>query len=373
MTPEATFDYELYEENLRKEQTMKLNTPPLVSKVNNRGYAPLLDVLDDYPKLITNPKQYLKLDEEGRIQQYFAWARERHAMFLRRHFYKFDAPWSAIPMMAETRWCNVYRELDRVTQWFVTNVYKPNVDNPNLWFAAMICRYINYPDSIADLMKANCLGLSGRWDWEKAAKVLDARKQSGKQFVTGAYLVNSVYSADMPKDIIGSKPYVVAYRLSKAWERRRELEGSFKSTLQEAYSAFSSVSGFGPFLSYQALVDLSYFGAWLKNAPDYNSFNSAGPGTKRGLSRVFDGTRRGDFGNHDQAWCTEKLQVLVELSRDKNYWPQSKNKNPGNGWAPLSMSNLSNVCCESDKASRLILEEGKTRSKYKAELSGNLF
>ena len=334
---------------------------------------PLLDILDDYPKQVTTAKQLNALDQNGRIHQYFAWARERHAMFLRRKFYELAPPWSENPVMAGTRWCNTYRELDRVTQWFVYNVYRPNVGNPNLWFAAMICRYINFPDSIQDLLDARCMGLNGKWDWEEAAEVLDKRKKSGKQFVTGAYLVNSVSSSDFPKHIIGSKPHVVCYRLNAAWQRRRELEGEFKDTLKRAYDAFSSVSGFGPFLSYQALVDLSYTNAWLKKAPDLNTFNSAGPGTKRGLGRVFDGSRRGEFDKHDQAWCTERLIELHKLSKNPEYWPQSKELNPGNGWAPLSMSGLSNVSCEVDKYFRVILGEGKTRSKYVADSSLELF
>lgn len=338
-----------------------------------KGVYPLLDILDDYPRLITDPVKVAALDRQGRIDQYFAWARERHAIYLKRHFYKLPAPWSDYTVMAQTRWCNVYRELDKVTKEFMTRVYTPNAGNPNLWFVAMVCRYINHPDSIRDLMKANQLGLSSRWDWRKAAEVLDARKKAGEKFVTGAYLVNSVSSADFPADIVGSKPHVVSYRLSKAWERREELSGQFKGTLEQAYNAFSSVSGFGPFLSYQALVDLTYMNEWLKKAPDYNTFNSAGPGTRRGMQRIKYGRRRDSFENCSQEEVTQFLTKMLELSRDPHYWPQTKEKNPGNGWAPLSLSNLSNCNCETDKWFRLVLNEGETRSKYVAERTIDMF
>ena len=275
--------------------------------------------------------------------------------------------------MANTRWCNVYRELDKVTKEFVTEVYRPNATNPNLWFAAMICRYINYPDSIRDLMATDQLGLSGRWDWRKAAEVLDKRKKSGQQFVTGAYLVNSVSSADFPPEIIGSKPHVVSYRLSKAWERRDELQSEFQDTMERAFSAFSSVSGFGPFLSYQATVDLSYSNHWLKKSSDYNSFNAAGPGTIRGMQRVAYGRRKGTFERVPQSEITEFLMEMLEHSRNEEYWPQTKEKNMGNGWAPLSLSNLSNCNCETDKHTRIVLGEGETRSKYAARQNSALF
>jgi hypothetical protein len=331
---------------------------------------PLLDLVADYPKLVTNPRTLAKMGKKDRIQQGFAWARERHSIYLKRHFYQLPAPWSDIPVMASTRWCNVYRALDKVSKFFIREVYRPNLDNPNLWFAAMICRYINHPDSISDLMDANQLGLQGSWNWEKAAAVLDKRKKAGLQFVTGAYLVNSVSSSHFPPHIVGSKPHVICYRLNAAWQRRKELSGEFKDTMERGYNAFSSVSGFGPFLSYQALVDLSYFNKWLGKSPDLNSFNAAGPGTKRGVQRIFLGRNRSNFEAISQEFATECLLETLECARSQEFWPQTDVKNPGNGWAPLSLSDLSSFMCENDKLSRLILDEGKTRSRYEPALTG---
>ena len=334
---------------------------------------PLIDLLKDYPKMELRAEAIKKMSFDQRVQQAFAWARERHSIFLLRNFYEVPPPWSSLPHMAQTRWCNVYRELDRVTQWFVYNVYLPNVDNPNLWFAAMICRYINFPESIQDLMDANCLGLSGRWDWRKAAAVLNERKHNKKQFVTGAYLVNSVSSSHFPPEIMGSKPDVISYRLNHAWENRSSLNGSFKGTMKDAFDAVSSVPGFGNFLSYQVCVDLSYSKKWLKNAPDLNSFNAAGPGTKRGAQRIKYGRDKSTFEAIGQEETTEVLSMFLEKSRSIEYWPRSNTLNPGDGWAPLSMSNVSNLFCEHDKNTRVLLREGTTRSRYVADQSLALF
>jgi len=285
-------------------------------------------------------------------------------MYLLKSFYKEPPDWTDHRIMATTRWCNVYRELDKVTKEIMQEVYRYHDDDPNMWFTAMICRYINLPATLIDLRSADLLGRQDRWSWRHAAEVIDARKKSGKQFVTGAYLVNSVSSDDFPPDIIGSKPHVICYRLSKAWEQRAKLQTEFKSTMERAFNAVHSVSGFGPFLSYQAIVDLSYFPKWLKKSPDYNTFNSAGPGTKRGVQRVKYGRDKSSFEVMHQEEVTEFLLRILECAKDPEFWPQTKEKNPGNGWAPLSMSNCSNVFCEVDKSFRLILKEGETRSKY---------
>lgn len=328
------------------------------------GKYPLIDVVRDYPPLITDPNKFGKLGAKDRVQQYFAWARERHSMYLLRSFYKEPPTWTDNRIMSETRWCNTYRELDRVTKDLVQHIYKYHDSDPNMWFTAMLCRYINFTDSLLDLREADLLGRNDKWNWRKAAEVLDERKKARKQFVTGAYLVNSVSSEDFPPDIIGSKPHVICYRLSRAWEDRGKLQPHFHSTMERAFQAVTSIPGFGPFLSYQAIVDLSYFPRWLKKSPDYNQFNSAGPGTKRGAQRVKYGRRKEEFAIISQEEVTELLLRILECSRDANYWPQTKEKNPGNGWAPLSMSNCSNIFCEFDKYSRLVFSEGTTRSRY---------
>jgi hypothetical protein len=142
--------------------------------------------------------------------------------------------------------------------------------------------------------------------------------------------------------------------------------------LERAFNAIHSIRGFGPFLSYQAIIDLSYFPKWLKRAKDVNTFNSAGPGTLRGMQRIKYGRRKDSFGGVSQSEVTEFLLRLVECSRDEEYWPQTKERNPGNGWAPLSMANLSNCCCEVDKYFRLVLQEGETRSTYSPTLISKL-
>lgn len=338
-----------------------------------KGKYPLLDVIKDYPELISDPKKVLKLSAKDRVHQFFAWARERHSIYLLKSFYREPPSWSDIPRMSSTRWCNTYRELDAVTKEIMREVYKYHVDDPNMWFTAMICRYINHPDTLLDLRNADLLGRNDKWSWEKAAAVIDARKQAKLKFVTGAYLVNSVSSEGFPKEIIGSKPHVISYRLNYAWERRYQLQGEFKDTMERAFNAVSSVPGFGPFLTYQTIVDLSYFPKWLKKSPDINTFNSAGPGTRRGMQRVKYARRRDDFELVSQEETTEFLARLLECSRDPEYWPQTKEKNPGNGWAPLSMSNLSNCSCEYDKWTRIVLEEGETRSRYSPNASIQLF
>jgi hypothetical protein len=141
--------------------------------------------------------------------------------------------------------------------------------------------------------------IDGRFDPNVAWKVLEARKAAKQKVFTGAYLINSAIHPDHPKyDLIGgNKAAIVAHTtLGETWANRKELRHKFKDTLEGAVKALRANHGWGPFMAYQVVVDLTYTDKWLGSAPDLNTFNSAGPGTTRGLSRVFYGARGEDVG-----------------------------------------------------------------------------
>ena len=320
--------------------------------------------LSKYPAL--DPKLAGHPDKEVRLQQFFAWVRERHAIYLRRNLVGQPKPWTTDLFLQSYRWCGVYRELDTVSVWIRKNIIEVFEDHEHLWFMLMLARYINLPGSLEDLLKGprEAWPDGKKWDWRVAAEVLEARRKRGEQMVTGAYIVNSVTGPNDPDDVKGNKARVIMYRMSKAWEARNELKGHFKTTLEEAVTTYQSVVGFGPFLAYQAAVDLSYSKKWLKGASDENEFNSAGPGTTRGICRLVLGERRGDFSKLDNESKTRALRYLVKAAQLEKYWPQTKCEDPAVGWAPITMANLSNCCCEFDKYNRLALKEGEPRSRY---------
>ena len=54
-------------------------------------------------------------------------------------------PWTDDPILREWSFCNVRREDDRVTRWIAEDWRVPHVDDPDLWFAMVIARFVNWP------------------------------------------------------------------------------------------------------------------------------------------------------------------------------------------------------------------------------------
>lgn len=300
-------------------------------------------------------------DIESRLHCFFDFARERHAVYLRRAL-GLPKPWTNDPILQGFRFCNIYRELDTVSQWIYNNVIVPYEDDPNLWFMLCASRIINWPDSLQAMMDVKGgFGIKGLFSPDIAYGQLKARRKAGLKTITGAYIVNSVTSKKDPEHIQGDKLAYICYRtLGEIWPHRAEIAPVFKESLETAVQTLKRFNGYGPFMAYQIVVDLTYSKKWLGKSKDLNTFNSAGPGTHRGLSRVFHGQK---FVLMTPQEKTRLLLFQLKASNNSNYWPNTSS-DMKKGFAPISLSNMSNINCEADKHARLFLGEGKMRSTY---------
>lgn len=286
------------------------------------------------------------------------WARERHSIFLKRSE-GVTKPWTKDPFLSSYRFCNVYRQIDTVSLWIKENVIDKYEDTPYLWYLLAISRSINHVPTIKNILDARA------WDDpDHMYKIMCDMKERGEQIFTGAYLVNSVfqpYDGDVPRE----KHYYMAYlNLGKLYENRREVSPGMKISMESAVETLKTQRGYGPFVAYQIAVDLSYSSKWLKDCEDMNTFNSPGPGTKRGLDRLFGGaSKTTGFTKQKDAWYSEKIQELFQMFQKQKYWKITSD-DPMTGFSPVEMSNVSNCLCETDKILRLYLDEGRPRSRY---------
>lgn len=92
---------------------------------------------------------------------FIAFVIERYRIYERRAAGK-PQPWTKDPILKQYKFCNVYRELDRVTMWLAEHWREPQRNYPDLWFAMVVARLINHPDSLEEML------LPGRWKDRKS-------------------------------------------------------------------------------------------------------------------------------------------------------------------------------------------------------------
>lgn len=269
---------------------------------------------------------------------------ERHSVYVKKSK-GLPPPWTMDPVMRSYRFCNIYRELDKVTEWIMGNWIKPNLDNENIMCLALTGRLINHPDTL-QLMIDEGFDFKRKPNTERLFKLFDKIRQTpNTQLVTGAYIVNTIFPKGFEK-INGSKAdYLANFFIPAVWELRKDLRagldtGSFSAVVD----AFKQVHGIGAFIGNQAAVDLSYT-PLLSKAKDIDTTWNPGPGTIKGIRWVTNDWSLAPGSDATNEALSQYLEDLNSvIAKFESYNPdRSKLKT---NLVPLSGPNASNSLCE---------------------------
>lgn len=269
------------------------------------------------------------------------WVREREAIRVKKD--RGDpSPWTADPILATYRFCNVRREDDRGTVWIRKNIREPFADHPYLWLMLCIARQINWPETLKDLIDSEYAwpahpSFSPRY----ITDILNGRKRLEKKVYTGAYMISAPPTKGADK-----QAYIAETVIGELWRRREEFSYPFRS-LRHTHELITASNGWGPFMAYQAVVDMR-FTRLLENAPDRETWAAAGPGTIRGLNRLHG---RPVTAALSQTQALEEMRAIYAIAT----------YDTGVG---MDFSDVPNILCETDKYLRVKNGEGKPRAKY---------
>lgn len=273
------------------------------------------------------------------------WIREREAIRVARAASAFPSDWTKDEILKTYRFCNVRREDDRGTIWIRENIRKPFADSRYLWFMLAIARQLNWPDTIKALIDAGAWPVDETFSPSQMTGTLNHRKSLGHKVYTGAYMISAPSTKGADK-----QQYISEVVCGELWRHRAEFIDYFEHyapSLQVMHEGISRFNGWGPFMAYQAVVDMR-FTALLDKAEDRNSWAAAGPGTIRGLNRLY---------NRELTFALSQAQALTEM---REIFALSFNETS----VVMDFSDVPNALCEVDKYLRVYCKQGKPRALY---------
>jgi len=263
----------------------------------------------------------------------------RHEIWVRRYVEDSSKPWTDDPILQAYRFCNVYRELDTVTQWVAKHWRTPHHDDKDLWFAMAVARWVNWPETLEQI------GYPVPWNRTKFLSVLRRRKAKGDKVWTGAYMIGTQGNA-MDKSL-----FIADGVLRPLWNLREKIRPRLGDTLASFAQRVIDVKNQGKFMVGQIVADAKYADPCLLDAPDWETWAVSGPGSRRGLNRVCGIDK-------DKGWNESVfLLTLSELREEVNRFLPNYMK-------PLHAQDLQNCLCEFDKYERVRLGQGRPRSLY---------
>lgn len=242
-------------------------------------------------------------------------------------------PWTKDAIFQNFRFCNVRREDDFVTRWFKDNWRREDYwEEPNFIPAIILGRTINWPQTL------DRLGFPHEFRPVQMIDVMDQIQQRGGKVYTGAYMITAgppgvrknVWVIGNAESYFRNPPRLDPKSIQKSWE-----------TIMEA--KYPCV---GPFIAGQIIADLKHT-RHLADADDWYTWAAIGPGSMRGLNRLYD------------------RRLNVPLSQDDALKEMREVKKQLDLPFPICLQDIQNCLCEFDKYERVRLGQGKPRAGYR--------
>lgn len=349
--------------------------------------------------------------------EFFATARERQAIYLRRQAGQ-PWPWTDDPTMRQYSITNVFRENDKTTRWFTSNVREPLRSSPDVLLATVLFRWFNrirtgeaiFKKVAAHGQDGGAVTMATAWDcrggrardWVQVLKDTIVHHCGGGPYVTGSYII--LGQQGMPK-LDGVLACIEQFCIGEfsncgsicddpSWPHRQGthwatwemiadalLRQRGQITLEEVWRWLRQVPYLGDFMAYEIVTDLRWTDL-LDRAPDILTWANPGPGAARGLARLHGRPIEGrKIKKPPKQQMIVEMRELLALSQKSEFWPQWSDgqmrvtKNVGDtltrqfpsrdAWPAWELHEVEMWLCETDKILRARSGQGRPRGIYR--------
>lgn len=261
---------------------------------------------------------------------------ERHFVYLERAAGR-PKPWTADPILQQYKFVNVFRKLDRTTDWLIKNFLTPHLNGNmhELAFNIAWFRMFNRWET------GELLGWQTYWDPDEILKKL---RSAEFPVFTGAYIIHSEFGIPKDESIVE-----VCNDLFMLIHKATIYANDSTISAEHTSKMLQKVRHVGPFMAYQMVLDMMYT-PLLCNAKDKETWTCTGPGALRGLKRLDPSTTMKD-----------SLQRMLDL---QNRSGEKLRDMGATHVPPLNVHDIEFCLCELDKYCRVKFGEGRPRSKY---------
>jgi len=291
-----------------------------------------------------------QVKELSSLDRFIYWIRERDQILKKRRA-GMSKPWTDDQILQTQYFTNVMRENDKVTIWFRENIREPLKDDPIVVFATIAFRWFNWPATGEQLLKyptKTSHGAFTDWNLDAVKSRLHGIKEHGGQVFTGAFNISNSGSTK-PKVNRVCEDYI-----QPVWKDLGAILAKFRlgttaCTLANAFKVLKEYPGLGGsgFMAAQVICDLAYTHV-LRDAPDWMSWCSWGPGSKRGMNRVLGNSV--DCPISQQRWKQhlDNLQIVIERRLGMK----------------LHARDVQNCLCEFSKMENALWGDGHVKRRY---------
>lgn len=220
----------------------------------------------------------MTIRELRRLEEFFDFAAERHAVYIKKEVLGLPKPWTNDPVLGSYFFCNVFRTLDKTTVWIKKYVIDAYANDPDLWKRIIVTRFFSRVDCLEDI-RIN----EGLATLDSIREGIKRRVRGGLPVHTQGFLVGPGFPGKKIQK--WDQPFHLVNEIESAipdYQRHVRMGNS----LEKAHKELLPFDSVGPFLAYEYVTDYSYASALLAEADDIYDWSNPGPGAKRGMRRI---------------------------------------------------------------------------------------
>lgn len=317
----------------------------------------------EYYELMPDEREVVDVEN---FRLFFKTMKERQLIWKRRMVDKEEQPWTTDLILRDNKFTNVYRELDRSSQWEIRNIILDTSLAPeDLIWKILVYRTFNNPDTFEGGKDRWRNGVPGfrEWDEDEFAGFIHDVRASGHNPFTNAYYMNSTIKGSKSRD--NCYCYKVLPALHRIVLRVLELCNTAKKP-KEFIDLFKTVPTVADFIAHEYYQDLTYIERYTgrKIFPfTQNDYTNVGPGASQGIRLIFPNTPTSEQVNriYDLRFMAE-----VELGTDMPYlyWDVDKKRYLTGGKCNITLHQIEMWLCEFSKYWKMLHQVGKQRSRF---------
>lgn len=341
---------------------------------------------------------------EPHLRLFFETMYERQMIWYKRFIKKQNRPWTKNKIFQESKFTNVYRELDRNSQWQIKNILLDDeLDLRNLIWKLMVFRFFNNPETFEfepknvslqgglfgptiksgleqvenpdELISAKkwCNGIPSyeEYDEDEFSRFIAGVRSSGKNPYTTAYLINSQATPGQPRDYCYT--HVVIPTLHERIPELIELVQNAE-TPEEIIEFLKKIPSVADFIAHEFYQDFTYIPRYtnrkfMKFTQD--DFTNVGPGASIGIRLIYPNLKTIKEQKQAIYWLRDAAEEwLKKIGKEHGvkmpflWWNRDKKEYYTDSECNITLHQIEMWLCEFQKYWKMIIGQGKQRSKF---------
>lgn len=343
---------------------------------------------------------------EENHELFFWLMHERMAIWKRRFIDKQERPWTDNEILRDYKFTNVYRDLDRNSQWQIKNIIlDEKLDLKNLIWKMMVFRFFNNPETFefnpkkkGVAIQPNLFGTSVKsglkqaeaieelipatkwrngipdydeYDEDEFSRFIAGVRSSGQNPYTTAYLINSQATPGMPRDYCYTRSVIPTLH-EKIPEIIKVVQTAEKP--EDIINFLIKMPAVALFIAHEFYQDFTYISKYTdREFMKFNQddFTNVGPGASIGIRLIYPSI---DTIKEQKAMIyrlrDEAESMLDFIAKSKgvpNYyveWNKEKRCYEITDKCNITLHQIEMWLCEFQKYWKMTIKTGKQRSKF---------